>query len=217
MDRRRRAERDDGGALRHALGHRAARQRDGCDGLGDQTGSRSATSASLRTRPVASHSLHSRWPASSSSSARRPISEAMSDASARERVDQGLRHRAVRPAPVVLPANDETSAREDSLELVQRGEPDRVGVGHARPLRVGEGQALLQREGEPTAHGERARDLVSRASPCRGRRASSRAAARRRTWPAGSGGTRATSKRHVRPRARARAMSTALALESIPR
>ena len=44
------------------------------------------------------------------------------------------------------------------MHLVQRGEPDRVGVGHARPLRLGQRQALLQREGEATADGERAGD-----------------------------------------------------------
>ena len=53
-----------------------------------------------------------------------------------ERVDQRLRHGAVRPAPVVLPANDETVPREHPVHLVERVEPDRVGVGHARPLRT---------------------------------------------------------------------------------
>ena len=56
----RRAERDDGAPLRHALDDRAAGEHDGGDSLGDHLGTRSATSASLRTRPVASHSLHRR-------------------------------------------------------------------------------------------------------------------------------------------------------------
>ena len=58
-----------------------------------------------------------------------------------ERGGQGVRHGAVRAAPVVLPANDETVLREHPVHLVQRDEPDRVGIGHERPLRLGQGQS----------------------------------------------------------------------------
>ena len=50
------------------------------------------------------------------------------------RVRQRLRRRAVRAAVVRLPRDDEPGPLQRRGQLVERGEPDRVGVGHRRPL-----------------------------------------------------------------------------------
>ena len=68
-----------------------------------------------------------------------------------ERVSQRLRHRAVRVAVVLLPRDAETGPFQARGHLVERCEPDRVGVGHRRPLGRRERRPLLEREGEPPA------------------------------------------------------------------
>jgi demethylmenaquinone methyltransferase/2-methoxy-6-polyprenyl-1,4-benzoquinol methylase len=71
-------------------------------------------------------------------------------------VDQGIRQGTVRPAAVVLPSDNEADPFQAGEHVRQRGEPNRVGVGHARALRLGEGPTLLQGEGEPPTDPERA-------------------------------------------------------------
>ena len=104
------------------------------------------------------------------------------------------------------PATDhQTGAVQRCSHLVERREPDRVGIGHALSLRLGEGRALFQREGEPPAGCERRRYLLKQRAPCRETRAWSRAAAPRRTARAGAAGSaRPRSDREGRRRARAR-------------
>ena len=71
-------------------------------------------------------------------------------------VRQRLRRRAVRAAVVLLPGDHEPGLLQGRDELVERGEPDRVGVGHLRPLGTGQRRPLLEREGEAAARPERA-------------------------------------------------------------
>jgi hypothetical protein len=73
-------------------------------------------------------------------------------------IRERVRHGAVRPAPVFLPANSQAGACEERVHLGERREPDRVGAGHARPLRLGQGRALFECEREASARRERTRD-----------------------------------------------------------
>src|SRR6516165_5298605 len=66
----------------------------------------------------------------------------------------------MRSAPVFLPANHQTGVSEERAYLVERREPDRVGVWHARPFGLGQGHALLHREPEPSAEWQRTRDCL---------------------------------------------------------
>ena len=72
-----------------------------------------------------------------------------------ERGDQRIRHGTVGAAAIILPADTETGPFQAGEHLLERGEPDRVGVGHALSLCLREGQALLHGEGEPPAGRER--------------------------------------------------------------
>ena len=77
-----------------------------------------------------------------------------------ERADQRIRHFTMGAAVVGLPADAQPDSLQTGEQLVERNQPDRVGVGHARSLRLAEGQALLDGEGEPPAGRERARYLL---------------------------------------------------------
>src|SRR5215216_1866472 len=77
-----------------------------------------------------------------------------------ERVRKRLRCHAVRVAVVVLPRDDESGPLQGSGHLVERVEPDRVGVGHRRPLGRRERWSLLEREGEAPAGPERRGDVA---------------------------------------------------------
>src|SRR3954451_1810673 len=72
-----------------------------------------------------------------------------------ERTDQRVRHGAVGATAVFLPADNQPRSLQASEHLLQRREPDRVGVRHALSLPLGERQALFHGEGEPSAAGER--------------------------------------------------------------
>jgi hypothetical protein len=87
----------------------------------------------------------------------RPVSDLRGDRDrvGGERVDQCIRHGTMRPAAFVEPADDEPGPLQPREHLLERREPDRVGVGHARSLPVRERQALFQREGEAPADRER--------------------------------------------------------------
>jgi hypothetical protein len=61
---------------------------------------------------------------------------------------------------VLLPRDDEPARSRDSGDRVEPAEPDRVGVGHRRPLGRRERRPLLEREGEAPAGPERRGDLA---------------------------------------------------------
>ncbi len=61
---------------------------------------------------------------------------------------------------VILPTDNQPDLLQAGEHLWQRGEPDRVGVGHPLSLRLREGQAFLHGEGEPPAGREGLRHLL---------------------------------------------------------
>ena len=77
-----------------------------------------------------------------------------------ERLDQRIRHGTMRPTAVIPPADNQPDPLQAGEHLLQRGEPDGVGVGHALSLCLREGQALLHGEGEPPAGLERSGYLL---------------------------------------------------------
>src|SRR5689334_11858754 len=176
----------------------------------------SATNASLRTRPSRSQALHSRWPATSSSSAWRPITAAMSaasavnasiSASATSRWD-ALQSSSQRTASPVCSRRSSISSRGVSQTVSASGICARSGAVRGRP------SSMVKAKRPPVASAPdmpwSSGFLSRKASMVSSRSTTS-------NGPLGTGGTSMTSKRQGRSRALARAMSIALALRSTPR